>query len=214
MKTPLCLLFLSTSLLPVTAQEYMGMESYEEEPETRLFGSIASPVVFPDGDDWDYSAGIEGRLGITLGRGLRIYGLLGYSYWYTEGDAWIDGFDSEGVEGDAGVFSVGGGIEYMVEINPSHSFSFGANYQYQYVDSHVDYNFSTPFLIEREKIHIDDASAVYAGVDYYFHYNPSVALSFGLGYLFNIDTAGVSFQGEHVKDTKFEGFTLRVGAEF
>lgn len=35
------------------------METYEEGPAPRVFASITGPVTFPDGDDWDYSAGIE-----------------------------------------------------------------------------------------------------------------------------------------------------------
>ena len=214
MKTPLSLLLLASSLLTATAQEFYEPIDEEAEPASRFFGSIASPITFPAGGDWDYSAGIEGRLGITLVKGLKVYGLLGYTYWYANGDEWITGFDSESISGSAGIFSVGGGVEYRVDLNPSHSISFGANYQYQYVDSDVRYNFSTPFVIETQKIHIDDASALYAGIDYYFNYNTNLALTFGLGYLFNLTSADVSFQGEHLKDTEFEGFTLRVGLEF
>jgi len=213
MKNSFLLFFLASPFLSVSAQEYMEPIEEEERP-TRLFGSIASPITIPDGDDWDYSAGIEGRVGIQLGQGLRIYGLLGYSYWYVDGSGWLLGFDTESIDGEANVFSVGGGIEYKVNIAYQHSIAFGANYQYQYVDSGVDYDYSSPFALERERIDIDDASALYAGVDYYFNYSDRVGLSFGLGYLFNLTTAEVTFQGDKIEDTKFEGFTMRIGADF
>ncbi|MGE9291194.1 MAG: outer membrane protein [Puniceicoccales bacterium] len=219
MKTPLTLFLLSIFLVTLSAQDLNEpmQESFEpmvDEPASRFFASIGIPITFPAGNDWDYSAGVEGRLGVTLVEGLRVYGLLGYSYWYADGDDWLEGFDSVSINGDAGIFSVGGGIEYMVKFNPSHSLSFGANYQYQYVDSDVRYDFSTPFVIESEKFHMDDASALYAGIDYYFNYNANFGFSFGLGYLFNLTSSDVSFQGEHVEDTEFEGFTLRFAVEF
>jgi len=212
MKTPVFLLLFTSFLHSASAQEYR--ETFEEETQPRLYASINSPVTIPDGDDWDYSAGIEGRLGITLGQGLRIYGLLGYSYWYVDGSDWLLGFDTESIDGEANVFSVGGGIEFKKRLMNQHSIAIGANYQYQYVDSGVDYDYSSPFALERQRIDIDDASALYAGVDYYFDVNERVGLSFGLGYLFNLTTAEVSFQGEKLEDTKFEGFTMRIGAEF
>jgi len=212
MKTPVFLLLFTSFLHSASAQEYR--ETFEEETQPRLYASINSPVTIPDGDDWDYSAGIEGRLGITLGQGLRIYGLLGYSYWYVDGSDWLLGFDTESIDGEANVFSVGGGIEFKKRLVSQHSIAIGANYQYQYVDSGVDYDYSSPFALERQRIDIDDASALYAGVDYYFDVNERVGLSFGLGYLFNLTTAEVSFQGEKLEDTKFEGFTMRIGAEF
>jgi|GEM_PF-5345630 len=221
MKNPLLLLLACSLLVSATGQEYIEPfdenEPFEGESESRFFGALSSVVTFPDGNDWEYSAGIEGRAGILLGRGLRIYGLLGYSVWESENDAWIaDGFETASVTGEAGVFSVGGGVEYLVELNDIHSLSFGANYQYQFVDGDIRYDYTEPFFIEQQttSVHIGDASALYAGIDYFFNVNDRLNFSFGLGYLFNLTTADVSFQGQQENNTKFEGFTLRLGVGF
>lgn len=193
----------------------LGQEtSGSSETDETFFASVAGSYIFSGNDDWDYAIGVDAKVGIYLTQNIRIFGLIGYSNWEVESEDLDLGFADLRIEGDAGIISAGGGVDFLVPVTDSSGLILTASVAYQFVSSNVDVSVETPFGSEKITVDIDDAAAVYVGADYFFAINKDLDVFFGGGYLFNVSEADITVEGADPEETGFEGATVRVGLQF
>tara|TARA_R100000027_G_scaffold5591_1_gene4603 strand:- start:27482 stop:28105 length:624 start_codon:yes stop_codon:yes gene_type:complete len=202
-----------TSIAFLTALTSSG---FAQENEHGFFANAAATYTFPGQDEWESAIGVEGRIGVGIAGGLRIFGVFGYSSW--ELDSESDSFEGDtiSIDGDAGIVSLGAGLDYTLMVSDNASFVFAGSIVYQIVDSDVSINLTEDSIFNQSAdIDIDDAVAAFVGVDFLYDISDKLGLFVGGGYLFNLDEPEVSISGFGQGDsTKFDGATIRAGIEF
>lgn len=94
----------------------------QQDNPNGFFANAAATYTFSGQDEWESAIGAEARVGIAVASGFRIFGLVGYSNW--ELDSENDSFDgaSISVDGDAGIISLGGGMDYTIAVSDRAAF--------------------------------------------------------------------------------------------
>jgi len=205
-------------LLALSALALFTLGTFTQVSGQKFYGSLAGTYIFPSEDEWDSAIGGDLRLGIQFNENIGLFGLFSFSRWDFDSSAG-GGFNGGQVaaSGDADVYSVGGGVEFLIPLSYKLTASIAGSIQKQFVDSNINYRVTNEQgqVIATGGTDIKDGVSAFAGVDLLYALSDTTDLFVGGGYLFSLDNPDiVQFLGPGSFETKFQGFTLRAGLRF
>lgn len=184
----------------------------------KFYGSIAGSYIFPSESEWDNAIGGDLRLGLQFNENIRLFGLFSFNRWDLNSDRVGDiSGGSYAISGDADVYSVGGGAEFLIPLSYKLTASVSASIQKQFVDSNISSTLTNDEgqVLATGSADIKDGVAAFVGVDLLYALSDALDVFAGAGYLFSLDDPTVSqFIGPDLFETKFQGFVLRAGLSF